>query len=222
MPHGVQPLGLGVGEAQPHRQPLGVFRRCHRQRAEAADSVGGEAEHPLRLDHVRERAMITDARGDAAKQATIFHFDQRVGGALRHHELEHFHPQPLRRQRSEPVARSDAGLHRGAVRLALPVSRVDAEEAQDAQEILADAARGVADEPHAARFDVGETADMIMHDAIGGQRQAVDGEIAPLGIPHPVAAERDLGLAAEGLDILAQRRDFNRRAFDHQRDGAML
>ena len=33
---------------------------------------------------------------------------------------------------------------------------------------------------------------------VGVDRQAVDGEVAPLGVAHPVAAERDLGLAAEG------------------------
>ena len=38
----------------------------------------------------------------------------------------------------------------------------------------------------------------------------------------PVAAERDLGLAAEGLDVLAQRRHLERTAVDHRRDGAVL
>ena len=53
---------------------------------------------------------------------------------------------------------------------------------------------------------------MVVHHAIGVDGQAVDGEIAPLRVANPVAAERDLRLAAEGLDVLAQRRDLERLA----------
>src|SRR2546429_244344 len=61
-----------------------------------------------------------------------------------------------------------------------------------------------------------------MHDTIGVDRQAVDGEVAPLRIADPVAAERDLRLAAERLGILAQGGDFERVPIDHQRHGAVL
>ena len=67
-----------------------------------------------------------------------------------------------------------------------------------------------------------QSADMVMHDAVGIDRQAVDGEIAPLGVADPVAAERDLGLAAERLGILAQGGDLERMPVDHQRHGAVL
>ena len=63
---------------------------------------------------------------------------------------------------------------------------------------------------------------MIVHHAVGIDRQAVDGEIAPLGVAHPVAAERDRRLAAEGLGVLAQGGDFERLPLDHQRHGAVL
>ena len=79
-----------------------------------------------------------------------------------------------------------------------------AEEAQDAQIILGDAGRGIADEAHAARVQIGKAADIVVHRAVARHRQRVDGEVAPLRVVLPVAAERDLGLAAEGLDILAQ------------------
>ena len=54
----------------------------------------------------------------------------------------------------------------------------------------------------------------------GGKR--VDGEIAPLGVGLPVAAERDLGVAAVGFDVPAQRRDFERMLVDDGSDGAVL
>ena len=38
----------------------------------------------------------------------------------------------------------------------------------------------------------------------------------------PVAAEAHVGVAAEGLDVLAQRRHLERPAVDHHRDGAVL
>ena len=97
-----------------------------------------------------------------------------------------------------------------------------AEEPQDAQIILGDALAGIADEAHATGCDIGEPADMVVHDAVGIDGKAVDGEVAPLRIANPVAAERDLGLAAKGLGILAQGRDLERMRVDHQRHGAML
>ncbi len=63
---------------------------------------------------------------------------------------------------------------------------------------------------------------MVVHDAGGIDRETIDGEVAPLRVADPVAAERDLGLAAVGLGILAQRRHLKWMAVDHQRHGAML
>ena len=96
-----------------------------------------------------------------------------------------------------------------------------AKEAQDAQIILGDALAGVADEAHAPGGDVGQPADMVMHDTARIDGKPVDGEVAPLGIAHPVAAERHPGLAAKGLGILAQRRHLERLRVDHQRHGAV-
>ena len=80
----------------------------------------------------------------------------------------------------------------------------------------------LADEAHAPRFEIGKAADIIVHDAVGGHRKRVHGEVAPLGVGAPVAAEAHIGVAAEGLDVLAQRRDFERPAVDHDGDGAVL
>ena len=50
----------------------------------------------------------------------------------------------------------------------------------------------------------------------------VDGEVAPFRIANPVAPERDPGLAAKGLGILAQGRDLEGVRVHHQRHRAML
>ena len=85
-----------------------------------------------------------------------------------------------------------------------------AEKTQDAQIILGDALAGIADEAHAAGFDIRKPADVVVHDAFGIDGKPVDGEVAPFRIANPVAAERNLGLAAKGLGVLAQGRDLER------------
>ena len=47
---------------------------------------------------------------------------------------------------------------------------MDTEETQDAQIILGDALRGIADKAHAPCFDIGKAADMVVNGAIGGKR----------------------------------------------------
>ena len=81
---------------------------------------------------------------------------------------------------------------------------------------------GIADEAHALGFDIGKPADMVMHDAVGIDGKPVDGEVAPFRIADPVAPERNPGLAAKGLGILAQGRDLERMQFDDQRDRAVV
>ena len=105
---------------------------------------------------------------------------------------------------------------------AVRIRRLEAEEAQDAQIILGDAACRIADEADLASGEIVETADIIVDDAVRRDRQRVDGEVAPLGIDLPVAPERHIGFAAEGLDVLAQRRHLERYAIDDERDGAVL
>ncbi len=80
----------------------------------------------------------------------------------------------------------------------------------------------IADEAHAPRFEIGKPADVVVHHAVGADRQRIHGEVAPLGVRPPVAAEAHLGVAAEGLDVLAQRRHLERPAVDHHGDGAVL
>ena len=102
------------------------------------------------------------------------------------------------------------------------VGGVEAEEAQDAQVVFGDALMRIADEAHAPRRQIGQPADIIVDRAVARHRQRVDGEIAPLGVRLPVAAEGDLGVAAIGLHVLAQRGDLERMLVDDHGDGAVL
>ncbi len=71
-------------------------------------------------------------------------------------------------------------------------ARREAVEAQDAQMILRDARRGVADEGDAARIEIGETIEPVVDRPclrIGVER--VDREVAPRSIVAPVVGESD-------------------------------
>ncbi len=102
------------------------------------------------------------------------------------------------------------------------IGRLEAEEPQDAQIIFSDPPCRVADETDAAGLKVGEAIHIVMHHAVGGDRQRIHREVATLGIDLPVPPERHLGLAAESLDVLPQRRDLKRRSVDHQRDRTVV
>ena len=99
---------------------------------------------------------------------------------------------------------------------------METEEPQNAQEILGDARRRVADEPHPVPSQVVDSADRIVHRAVAVDRERVDGEVAALGVLLPAAAELDPRLAPERLDVLAQRRDFEADAVDDDRHRAVL
>ena len=124
--------------------------------------------------------------------------------------LSDFHADTLTRQLFEAGASGDAGGDPCRVERALAIGGMKAEEAQDAQVVFRDARGSVADEAHAPRLDVGEPADIVVDRAIARGGQRVHGEVAALGIALPVASERHLGMAAEGLDVFAQGGDFER------------
>ncbi len=96
------------------------------------------------------------------------------------------------------------------------------EEAQDAQIVFFDALPRLADETHTARGNVGEPADIVVHRSVRRDGERIDGEVAPLGVGLPVAAEHHTRLAAERFHVLAQGGDFHRALTDHGGDGAVL
>ena len=188
--------------------------RCHSRSASSGDARAERAEplHRIRLHarrrldlgHVLEAREIGNAAQHRQQQPGLRHGRKRRRRVPRQQQLEQFHPHPLARQLREAGALGDAGGKPRGIGQPMAVSGMEAEEAQDAQIILGDALSRVADEAHAARFEIGKAADVIVHDAVGGHRKRVHGEVAPLGVGAPVAAEAHLGVAAEGLDVLAQ------------------
>ncbi len=79
----------------------------------------------------------------------------------------------------------------------------EAEEAQDAQIVLGDALRRLADEPYPPRGEIGAPADVVEQPPLAVAAHRVDGEVAPRRVGLEVVAERDLGVAPVGRHILA-------------------
>src|SRR5262249_56226366 len=81
---------------------------------------------------------------------------------------------------------------------------------------------GGAGEAHPPGLDVGEAAHIVVDGSVAGERQRVHGEVAPLGVALPVAAEGHGGMAAERLDVFAQGGDFERPPGGDDGHGAVL
>ena len=87
-----------------------------------------------------------------------------------------------------------------------------AKEAQDAQIVFGDPLLRIADEAHAARGDIGETADIIVNRAVGRADSALMVKSRRSASACQSRPNATLRLAAEGLDVLAQRRHLERLA----------
>ena len=57
---------------------------------------------------------------------------------------------------------------------------------------------------------------VVVDDSLSAERERVDGEVAPARVGGEVASERHLGPAPVGLDVLAQRRRFDRAPVDDE------
>ena len=110
-----------------------------------------------------KRSEIRHAAEHAAEQAGFRHHGERRDRARRDQELHQFHAHALARQSREPGARQDRGMQPGCIGRAFAVPGMEAEEAQDAQIVLRDARRGVADEAHMAPLEIGKPADVVVH-----------------------------------------------------------
>ena len=104
----------------------------------------------------------------------------------------------------------------------LSVPGEEAEEAQDAKIVLADAILGSADEPHAAGSEIGEPAERIEHLAGDVAVERVHGEVAARGVLLPVGSEMHDRMAPVGLDVAPERRHLERPPVGDDGDGAVL
>src|SRR5665213_3628661 len=214
---------LDIVQPQFLRQPFGVFGDQNAERTEPTHRIWRQPDRRLDLGHVLEAGEIADTAEHAQQQPGIGHRDQRRHRVRRHHQLHHFHAHAFARQRVEAVAAGDAGGNALGVRvIAGAVGGVKPEEAQDSQIVFLDALPRHADEMHAPFGEIRKPADIIVDRAVARCRQRVDGKIAPLGVGLPVAAEGNLGVAAVGLDVAAQRGHFERMLVDDHGDGAVV
>ena len=218
-----EPLGFGVGKPQPLRQPLRILRDPDAERAEAADRVGLDAERRFDLHHVLEAGEERARRRAPVPRSPLSAITASVGVAR---AATNSFSNSMRTRSRDSVSRPARALMQACkpagVRRAVAEMRVKAKEPQDAQIIFFDPPLRFADEAHATRGKVVDAADIIVNRSVGRSGERIDGEVAPLGVGLPVAPERDTRLAAERLDVLAQRRDLDRLVIDDDGDGAML
>ena len=102
------------------------------------------------------------------------------------------------------------------------VPGVEAEEAQHAQAIFGDAGVGIADEAHTPRGEIAAAVERIVESTVEIGVERIEGEIAPAGIFQPIVGEGHGGAPSVGLDVTAQRRQFELRALDDRRHRAVL
>ncbi len=144
---------------------------------------------------------------------------RRVGGG---EQLEQLLADALAGQLGQMRGEARGGAQAVRIGRALAVVRVEAEEAQQAQVILLDAPRRLADEAHPPRLEVPPAVEGVVDRAVGVAEHGVHGEVAPRGVGRPVVGEGHAGAPAVGLHILAQRGDLEGVMVAHRRDRAVV
>ena len=172
-------------------------------------------------DETAETSRIADAAEDRLEKAALAHRLHDLARARRDEELHEFGAHALAREPRETVARADRGGEALAVEPARGESGREAEEPENAQIILANPRVRFADEAHPSRAEILEAADVVVDRSVGAERQRVDGEIASPRVGGEVASEHHLGPPPVGLDVLAQRRRFERVPVDDDRHRAV-
>jgi hypothetical protein len=139
------------------------------------------------------------------KNAVCGHLPDDRARIGKRQDLEQFVGDAFTRQAFERLARGDDRGMADRVKLAAPETRRKAIEAQDAQIILGNARRGVADKGDTPRGEVGKAVEPVVdRAAVGIGVKRVDREVAPRRVVAPVAGEGDRRAASVGLDIVAQ------------------
>ena len=142
------------------RRPL----RSSTQSAPRRSSGSGASPHAASIAARRAKRAesvwpATSGSSSPASQIAASDF----GGARRDEQLHQLGAHPLARQDRQTLALGDRGVEARRVEPAVAVAGGEAEEAQDAQIVLADALARIADETDATVGEVGEPADVIVH-----------------------------------------------------------
>ena len=143
-----------------------------------------------------------------------------TGRARRDEKLQQLRPHPLGRKRRSP-ALGDRRRKALRVERAVAEARGEAQEAQDAQIILANALARVADEAHVPRREIGKAADSSWNAPSASSDSALMVKSRRRASAREIAAEPHLGRRPSVSTSSRKRRRLERPAVDDQRDGAV-
>ena len=107
----------------------------------------------------------------------------------RDEDFQNLVPDALPRQDRKPARSAPEAASPSASGSPSRVFRVEAEEPQDPQVILANARPRVADEADAAGGEIGDAVGIIVKLPVETEREGIDGEIAAPGIGGEIAPE---------------------------------
>ena len=221
-----QPVGLAVGQSQAAGAGFGPRDVGVDHGGEAPDRIGHDG---VDLDRRRlqpgQRAQLADVAGlgqDAFQHVLAAHQHQHPAGIGREQNPPELAPHPFGGKPVEHRRHLAARGERVPVGRRPAVGGEEAEEAQHAQRVLLDPLDRVADEADASVRQIPKAVERVVDVARRIARQRVHGEIAPRRVGDPVVGERDLGAAAVGFDVDAQRGDFEMLVADHGGHRAVL
>ena len=136
------------------------------QRRKTQDGVGRKKIDGVDLCQSIKPRDVQFARQHFCQDSRSRHRSQYGCGILRFQQAQHLLGDALSRQNGKPRLLRASCAQGLSIDLTFAVPGVKAEQAQDAQIILADARGGVADEAHAPRLQILDAADEIEHLAI--------------------------------------------------------
>ena len=156
--------------AKRSRRPVSTSTSAARRKQRASSAAGkvGQRGSESRAQPVEPRRLGQD-RGEHAVLAHHPKRAHRVRAAEQPHQLA---PHALGRQGRQFRDRRAAGGARRRVAVAAAEPRLEAVVAQDAQHILGDPRRRVADKAHPARRQIGSPADRVEERAVGRRGRA--------------------------------------------------
>ena len=176
-----QRLGLVRRQSQPRLQMLDIARFVQQQRGQAEHRIGRAAERGFDFYQAGQQMRI-EVQVKRFQDAVDGERGRRVDRAGGGQHPEKFRANALAGEIGEAGTLGDTGVEAGGIGFPAAVFGIKAEEAQDAQVVLADSLVGVADEAHAACREVRIPAERVVHGAVGGAIERVHREVATHGV----------------------------------------
>ena len=202
--HGKQPVRIAVRHAPARGNLLGRFGIGGRRAQQRGEPHHGVAVERPRAAGPGARARPAGITWPSTPVSTIRRSAGSGSSAPSSLVISAWMRSPERRRNSGAAAAQAASAH---PRRRPAVADEEAEEAQDAQIVLGDARRGVADEAHPARAEIGPAAEIVVEPAGSIAAHGIDREVAARGVGGEVVGELDLGMAAVAGDVAPQRGD---------------